>query len=173
VSKLQVLNVSFREAAVADCMAVARVHVRSWKESFAGLVPQAFLDKMSIEKRANAFRKGFSAESYRMFVAEASHGVVGFADFGAPRENIGYEAELYAIYLLPEFQRKGIGAKLFDLGVENFIRDGKSSMYLLALEVSPYRSFYEKMGGRIIGRKQIGIEGVEFDEVIYGWDNLS
>ena len=173
MNDLRVKNVNFREASVADCEAVAKVHVRSWRESFAGLVPQSFLDKMSIEKRAKAFEKGFSAESYKMFVAETPHGIVGFADFGEPRENIGYEAELYAIYLLPEFQRKGIGERLFYLGVENFIRSGKNSMYLFALEVSPYKSFYEKMGGRIVGRKRIEIEGAPYDEVIYGWDRLS
>ena len=37
-------------------------------------------------------------------------------------------------------------------------------MYLLALEVSPYRAFYEKMGGQVAGRKQIEIEGVMYDE---------
>jgi hypothetical protein len=45
-------------------------------------------------------------------------------------------------------------------------------MYLLALEVSPYRAFYEKMGGRIVGRKRIEIEDVLYDEMVYGWENL-
>ena len=109
-----------------------------------------------------------------MYVAEArGRGIVGFADFGEPRESINaYEAELYAIYLLAEFQRKGIGERLFNLGVEFLAGNGKSSMYLLALEVSPYRSFYEKMGGRIVGRKQIEIEGLMYAEVVYGWDSL-
>lgn len=168
------VDISFREATVADCLAVARVHVQSWQESFAGIVPQAFLDKMSVEKRARAFEKGFSAASYKMYVAEVTgRGVIGFADFGQPREDIdAYEGELYAIYLLPEFQRKGVGGRLFDLGVEYFVRSDKSSMYLLALEVSPYRLFYEKMGGQIVGRKQIEIEGVMYDELVYGWEGL-
>lgn len=173
VNNLRVSNVSFREATIADCMAVAKVHMQSWKESFVGLVPQAFLDKMSVENRTKAFEEGFTIESYKMYVAEvAEQGVVGFSDFGKPRENIGYEAELYAIYLLPEFQRKGIGKKLFNLGAEYFTKSGKNSMYLLALEVSPYRLFYEKMGGRVVGRKQIEIEGVEYEELIYGWDKF-
>ena len=129
---------------------------------------------MSVEKRAKAVEKGFSAASYKMYVAEApGRGVVGFADFGEPREDIdAYEGELYAIYLLPEFQRKGIGGRLLNLGVEYFVRSGKGSMYLLALEVSPYRSFYEKMGGRVVGRKQIEIEEVMHDELVYGWEGL-
>lgn len=167
-------NISFREATIADCPAVAKVHVRSWKESFAGIVPQTFLDKMSVEKRARAFEKGFSASFYRMYVAEVpERGIVGFADFGEARENIeAYEGELYAVYLLPEFQRKGVGERLFKLGVEFLKRSGKSSMYLLCLRVSPYRSFYEKIGGQIVGSKHIEIEGVIYDELIYGWESL-
>jgi ribosomal protein S18 acetylase RimI-like enzyme len=174
MSSLQVEGVSLREATVADCAAVAEVHVRSWRESFAGIVPQAFLDKMSVERRAKAFEGRFSDDDYRMYVAEAAgRGVVGFADFGKAREMFaGYEGELYAIYLLPEFQRKGIGAGLFNQGVEFLIRSGRSSMYLLALADSPYKSFYEKMGGQVIGRKQIEIEGVTYDELVYGWKIL-
>jgi GNAT superfamily N-acetyltransferase len=174
MSSLSTVNISFREATVADCMAVAKVHVRSWQESFAGLVPETFLEKRSVEKRAQAFAEGFSAVSYRMYVADLPEcGGIGFADCGKPRENIGaYEGELYAIYLLSEFQRQGIGEKLFNLVIASLIRDKRCSMYLYALEVSPYRAFYEKMGGHVIGRKQIEIEGIQFDELIYGWDNL-
>lgn len=174
MSNLQIPNVNFREATVSDCFAVARVHVQSWKESFAGIVPQTFLDKKSVEERAKAFEAGFSANSYKMYVAEvAGRGVVGFADFGEPREPVGaYEGELYAIYLVSEFQRRGIGERLFKLGVDYFIGGGKESMYLLTLEVSPYRYFYEKMGGQIIGKKQVEIEGIMYDELVYGWNSL-
>jgi GNAT superfamily N-acetyltransferase len=174
MSDLRVQRVSIREAIIADCAAVAEVHVRSWQESFAGIVPQTFLDKMSVEKRAKAFEAGFTAPFYRMYVAETTgRGIVGFADFGAPRENIdAYDGELYAIYLLPEFQRKGIGGRLFKRGVEFLKGRGSSSMYLLALEVSPYRAFYEKMGGQRMGKKQIEIAGVTYDELIYGWESL-
>jgi len=174
MSDVRVANISFREATAADCLEVASVHVQSWKGSFAGIVPQTFLDEMSVEKRAKAFEKGFSASSYKMYLAEApGRGVVGFADFGEPREVIdGYEGELYSIYILPDFQRKGIGERLFNLGAEYLVGIGKRSLYLLTLEVSPYRPFYEKMGGRIIGRAQIEIEGIKFDELVYGWDRL-
>jgi len=174
MSSLRVGNVSFREATVADCAAVAEVHVRSWRGSFAGIVPQAFLDGMSTEKRAAAFEKGFSASFYRMFVAEAEGaGVVGFADFGEPRELAGiYEGELYAIYLLPEFQRRRIGEQLFKLGVGFLAGHGRRSMYLLALEASPYRPFYEKMGGRVVGREPSEIGGVKYVELVYGWDSI-
>jgi GNAT superfamily N-acetyltransferase len=171
MSNMQIANAVIREATITDCRAVAEVHVRSWRESFAGILPQPFLDKMSVEKRARAFESRFHDTSYRMYVAEVpERGVVGFADFGEPREIIDtYEGELYAIYLLPEAQRKGIGGRLFQRGVQFLIENGRTSMYLLALAVSPYRAFYEKMGGQVIGRKQVEIEGVMYDELVYGW----
>jgi GNAT superfamily N-acetyltransferase len=120
----------------------------AWRESFTGIVPQAFLDGMSVEKRAKAFEKGFASDFYQMFVAETQeNGVVGFADFGKTRDSdSAYKAELYAIYLLRDFQRQGRSAKLFDLGVKYLIKSGMNSMSLLALEASPYKSFYEKDG---------------------------
>lgn len=168
-------NIRYREAGVAECEAVAKVHVRSWQESFAGLVPQSVMDRITVESRINAFEKRFQTDYYRMFVAEvADLGIVGFADCGLPREEIdSYQAELYAIFLLPEFQGSGVGRRLFSLCLEAVVKSGKSSMYLLAFEASPYRPFYDKMGGQLVMKRPVEIEGTTFDAVVYGWQNLS
>ena len=168
-------NINYREASAEECLEVAKVHVRSWKESFAGLVPESVMDGITVEKRTKAFLGRFQSSSYKMYVAEvADQGVIGFADCGEPRHEItGYQTELYAIFLLPEFQGSGVGRRLFALCVEAVVKSGKSSMYLLAFENSPYRSFYDKMGGVVIGKQQVEIEGTMFDAVVYGWDNLS
>ena len=170
----QQLKFTFREATVADALAVAKVHVQSWRESFAGIVPQTFLDKMSIENRARAFETGFASDFYKMFVAETQeNGIVGFADFGKARDNQSkFEAELYAIYLLRDFQRKGIGGKLFNLGVKYLVANNMNSLSLTALEASPYKRFYEKMGGHLVERKTTNIEGESYATAVYGWYKL-
>ena len=170
----QQLKFTFREANVADALAVAEVHVQSWRESFAGIVPQTFLDKMSVENRTKAFETGFALDSYKMFVAETeANGIVGFADFGKTRDNQNkFEAELYAIYLLRDFQRMGIGGKLFDLGAKYLVANNMNSLSLTALEVSPYKQFYEKMGGHLVERKTTQIESESYATVVYGWNKL-
>ena len=168
-------GITFREATVADCEEVARVHVLAWQGSFRGVVPQAFLDRMSAVQRAEAFSEGFSAPFYRMYVAEAAdRGIIGFADFGEPRGEIeGYDGELYSIYILPEFQRRGIGQKLVELGAQFLLANGRRSMYLLTLEASPYRRFYDKLGGHVVRQKQIHIDGLAYTELIYGWPEIA
>jgi len=168
-------EITFRKATVADSAAVARVHVQSWRECFKGIVPQSFLDEMSVQDRARAFRKRFPDDYYRMFIAESTkNNVIGFADCGKPRQiDRPYQAELYAIYLLRDFQRRGVGGKLFALGVESLVADGLNSMYVLTLEASPYKSFYEKMGGRVVDREAITIGGLKYTELVYGWNRLS
>jgi ribosomal protein S18 acetylase RimI-like enzyme len=168
-------EVKYRTATLADCEEVARVHVLAWQGSFRGIVPQAFLDRMSAVQRAEAFSVGFTAPFYRIYVAEAvGSGIVGFADFGEPRGEIeGYDGELYSIYILPEFQRRGIGRKLVELGVEFLLTNGRQSMYLLTLEASPYRKFYDKLGGQVVRQKQIHIDGLAYTELIYGWPEIA
>jgi len=167
--------VHIREATPDDVPAIAKVHVLSWKESFIGIVPDAFLDKLTIENRIEAFGKRFGEPNYQMYVAELGEaGVIGFADVGDPRYEVGdYDAELYAIYLFHEFQGKGIGALLFERIKEFLIEQGKNTMYLLALEVSPYRPFYEKMGGRLVGQRKVQLMDIDFKAVVYGWEKLS
>lgn len=167
-------KINYREATIEDIPQIAVVHVRSWQKSFAGIAPQEYLDKMSVENRIEKFEKAFSQNSfYKMFVAETSaKGIVGFADFGkAPGENSS-EADLYAIYFLQEFQRKGIGGNLFRRCQKEMSANGFDSMSLDALEKSPYRKFYEKMGGRVVGAGKHKLGEVEFKTVIYRWDDL-
>jgi 3-deoxy-manno-octulosonate cytidylyltransferase (CMP-KDO synthetase) len=167
-------KITYRLANLEDAVAIAKVHVESWHKSFAGIVPQEFLDNLTVENRTAAFRQRLGEANYKMFVAEDSKKkIVGFADFGKARENgLEYKTELYAIYILREFQGKGIGENLFRLCQKAMIDEGFDSMYLMALAVSPYKTFYEKMGGQIVGRGNHFLALAQYETLIYGWKNL-
>jgi hypothetical protein len=51
--------------------------------------------------------------------------------------------------------------------------DGVKSLCLDSLEVSPYRSFYDKMGGKVVGRDGHKLGDKDFETVIYGWSDIS
>jgi 3-deoxy-manno-octulosonate cytidylyltransferase (CMP-KDO synthetase) len=168
-------KIIYREAKFEDIPQIARVHVESWQRSFAGITPQEHLDKMSVENRIGRFKEAFTQNSfYKMFVAEESveNKIVGFADFGESKVDKSFDAQLWAIYFLPEFQRKGIGGNLFRLCQKEMAARGFKSMCLDTLEISPYRAFYEKMGGRVVGESSHTLAGKEFKTLIYGWNDL-
>jgi 3-deoxy-manno-octulosonate cytidylyltransferase (CMP-KDO synthetase) len=168
-------QVGFREAVADDVPVLASVHVESWQRSFEGILPQDYLDGLSVEKRSEAFGKRFSiGQPYTLIVAEVPEkGIIGFVDFGPPvLEVAGYDAQIYSFYFLPEYQRMRIGADLFRKCVEAIKKAGYRSICLDSLEVSPYRGFYTKMGGRIVGKDAHKIGEVDYVTVIYGWDSL-
>ena len=45
------MTTGYRVPAVADAEAIARLHVASWREAYAGIVPQAILDAVDLDDR--------------------------------------------------------------------------------------------------------------------------
>lgn len=109
-----------------------------------------------------------------MFVAEDESGrIVGFADGG--RERSGdpvYDGELYAIYLLQDYQQKGIGRQLFQHVVQHLVKSKFHGMLIWVLADNPSRHFYESMGGLPVRELEIEIAGKRLQEVGYGWSAL-
>ncbi|HVF47797.1 MAG TPA: 3-deoxy-manno-octulosonate cytidylyltransferase [Pyrinomonadaceae bacterium] len=166
-------GIDFRRATHSDMPHVARVHVDSWQRSFAGIAPDKFLNDMSVEKRLESYAGRASECGYTMIVADhPDAGIVGFGDFGPPSLPFDFDRQIYSFYFLPEFQRRGLGERLFRRCVAEMMDDGTGSLCLDSLEVSPYRRFYEKMGARIVGRDSHKLGDQDFETVIYGWDDI-
>lgn len=100
--------------------------------------------------------------------------IVGFASGGPRRGSTfpGYEGELYALYLLPEHRREGIGRRLFGSVARGLSEVGFSSVLAWVLARNPSRRFYEAVGGELLGSQEIEIGGVILEEVAYGWPDV-
>jgi hypothetical protein len=53
------------------------------------------------------------------------------------------------------------------------LRDEVKTLCLDSLEVSPYRTFYEKLGGRVVAGDGHKLGEKDFKTVIYAWDDIS
>ncbi len=171
---LMLPEITFRKATFEDLPRVADVHIRSWQQSFRCIAPDDFLDNMSIEQRTDRLRDRFQRPPYTMIVAEHASGeIAGFIDFGPPVLSTGRDVQIFSFYLLVPFQRLGLGEKLFRQCIDELMKEGHRSVCLDSLEASPYRRFYEKMGGREIGRDGHKLGAQDFETVIYGWDDVT
>ena len=168
---------SIRRARPNDAADLARVHVMSWRETYDGLLPPAFLERMTSdetrERRARAWSTLLADTAQVTFVAEVNGRVAGFVNGGPPRDHPGYEAELAALYLLRAAQGRGLGAALFEAFVAAMVERHTASMALWVLDVNPTRAFYARMGGVEDGEKYEGIPEGTLREVRVGWRNLA
>lgn len=169
--------ITIRPAVLADAETTARLNFDTWETSFRGLVPDEWMNKRNIDQHIALFRKQFSEFGYAgMHIAEQDGKVIGFSDGGATRaKSLPFDAELYAIYVLKEYQGKGVGQTLFQAVAKKAIKDGFHSMVVKTFSTSPYRRFYEKLGGQIVADYQKDWEGggVKIPLVAFGWTDLA
>ena len=170
-------EVRIREANPADAGPMARVHVDAWRTAYAGIVPAGHLDGLSYGERESRWKEILTkGQARHNLVAETGAGeVVGFAGGGPEREGTpDYRGELYAIYLLDEYQRKGVGRRLVEAVAHRLAADGIASMLVWVLKDNHSACrFYESLGAERIGRKTIAMGGVDLVEVFYGWSDIT
>lgn len=162
-----------RLATPQDADAIARVHVASWRHTYADLMPASFLAGLSVTDDARRWRRTMTDVSRHLFVYVAereSEGIVGFA-VGGPNHlhDDLYAGELQAIYLDPACERQGIGTLLVRAVAKRLADLGMPSMIVWVLAANPARRFYEALGGGSAGRRQLQLGGVWLDAVAYGW----
>lgn len=165
-----------RPATRADAGGIARVHVESWRTTYRGIMPDDLLASLSIAGREQGWEPALHnlPPDRCVFVAEEDGEIVGFVS-GGP-ERIGLKkrmGEVYAIYLLADHQRKGIGRVLMAQAVGHLAAHGCRTLLVWVAEDNPACGFYEALGGKR-GEGKVEMFGdVEVHEVSYVWESLA
>ncbi|MCW5737887.1 MAG: GNAT family N-acetyltransferase [Enhydrobacter sp.] len=171
-----------RRGRTADAQAIGRVHVETWQATYAGLLPDAMLVRMSEARQAAYWQRSLAdpREARGIFVAEDDDmGVVGFGSCGPVRDPPdglnGTEqrvGEVYTLYVEPDFQNRGLGRRLLDAMFRQLRADGFDTAVLWMLARNPTRFFYEGMGGDPAGSRTDRFSGTDVEEVAYAWRDL-
>jgi GNAT superfamily N-acetyltransferase len=169
---------NIRPATVHDARAIAQVHIESYKTAYQGIFPESLLNALSVENRESNWRALLEAQdpaaSITMVATDAAGNVNAFISGGKERTGqLGCNGELYAIYLRPDAQRKGLGALLVRKFAQELKTRGFDSMAVWVLALNPATRFYENLGGKLISQQTIERGGETFVEVAYGWTSLN
>ncbi len=170
--------ITFREAHISDAAGIARVHVDTWRSTYAGIVPAKHLAGLSYERKAKTHNKQLKKPwpGSKTFVADAGDagGIVGFIVGGHERNGHPvFKGELFLIYVSDKYQRCGIGQQLVREVVKHLRDLGLANMVTWALEDNPYARFYEKLGGTRAGENWLDMDGKRLKEIAFGWHDLS
>ncbi|MFD4139852.1 MULTISPECIES: GNAT family N-acetyltransferase [unclassified Streptomyces] len=167
------MGICVREMTVDDCEAVAMVRVRGWQYAYAGLMPQSYLDAMSVAEDAARRREMFVRGGDRVtnVVAEISGTVVGWGCIGPSRDEgaTAEQSELYAIYVLQEHLSQGVGRALMAELTWRAEAAGFRSVRLWVLKGNERaRRFYEIAGFLPDGAEEpYEVDGTPVPEVRY------
>jgi GNAT superfamily N-acetyltransferase len=140
--------VSVRSASVEDARAIADVHTASWRVTYRGLVPDAYLDALTADDRLAAWIEWLTADppgnGNQALVVEVEGGLKGFATICSVGPS---PPELGALYVDPSFCGCGLGRALMGSVVERVRAAGYSEMVLwVHPENARARRFYERAG---------------------------
>jgi GNAT superfamily N-acetyltransferase len=169
-------NFTIREANLADSGSIAKVQIEAWQATYKHLMPADFLLNLSYEQRKNRWTDiltNSSIENFTYVVEDENKKIVGFASGG--RERTGddiYQGELYAIYLLSDYQGQGLGKCLISQIATKLSQASINSMLVWVLAQNPSYQFYERLGGVYLREKLEEFGGVTLVEVAYGWADI-
>jgi ribosomal protein S18 acetylase RimI-like enzyme len=145
--------INIREAVQEDAEGIAKTHVASWQSAYRGILEDEYLKALKWQDRVAKWQGLIGKKDETIFVALEQDEIVGFVSGGKSEE---HGAELFSIYVLPQFQRRGIGEKLFH-AFEGWVRQrGIDTFIVWVAKSSPYQAFYVKMNGKLtnLSKKQ-------------------
>ncbi len=168
--------INIRLAEKKDADEIARVHCNTWQVTYKGIVPDSYLEEVRSFYCSGESRQ-FIEESIEHFdksvwVAEFDDQIAGFIEAGPNRfSELPYDAEIYAIYVDPLFQGRGLGRLLFDAFRFHFLpKYNFKSFGVRVLSENRSVEFYKKQGGKVLSTSIEEIGGKDLEVFSFCWD---
>jgi GNAT superfamily N-acetyltransferase len=172
--------VDIRLARPDDAPAIARVHVAVWNSAYRGMIDDALIDEVTLDQREAMWHDILTAytETHPVLVAEDfGIGICGFGNAGPLRgeDVLGFSGEFKTLYLLPAYQRRGVGRTMLVRLADELIERGHNSALAWVLASNPACGFYEAMGGTICAQRlaEDEDEAASPADLAYGWSDLA
>ena len=145
--------IEVREATVDDACAIAQVYIKTASAQYQTIVPGRLLERLTARHVAHRWELLLTTRRWARSVPVASSGsgLVGFAAAGPARgTSLGNAGEIYAIYVLPRWQRLGLGRLLFHRVKESLASVGLDPIVTWVIAANPSRRFFDSLGGTVV-----------------------
>ena len=141
-------DIQVRMATEQELFHVSRIHAKSWKVGYQGIIPDGYLQNLKEDAWVLPFQTWLAEKSLDCAIAWQEDKAVGAVGFGRGREKeFAQCGEIVSCYVLPKYFREGIGKALMTYAIERLTEQGWSVCYLWVLaENARGRAFYEAMG---------------------------
>jgi GNAT superfamily N-acetyltransferase len=166
-----VVDIDIRRATPEDAEAIARIQVGTWRAAYRGLVPDAHLEQMSVERSTARHREALAEGRLEVYLAWEAGEAVGFVGVGSCRDedaDVRMTGEVWGIYVLPSRWRRRVGARLCRFAEQILGARGFSTAVLWVFAGNANaRRFYEAMGYAPDGASKILEVGKPLEAIRY------
>lgn len=124
-----------------DITKIANIYVQSWKHAYKNIISEDYLNKLTVDK----WIPYLETNVHTIYLAISDDKYVGIVSFDNAESTKSDVAKIYSIYVLPEYQNKGIGKILLYEAIKiikatNF---NGASVYVIEQNISA-QNFYRK-----------------------------
>lgn len=169
-------TLTIRPAEPSDAASIAEVNQTTWLSTYRGLLDESYLNSRSLEEQMQVWRALLTepSPSQQYFVALEGAQVIGYCGGGRNVDTRSpFQAELFVVYVLPQWHGKGVGRRLVSALAEWLRSKGWQSMQTWMMEKNPYRKFYEGLNGVLLDQvRDLDFGGKRVTVVSYGWTEL-
>lgn len=162
-----------RRKDVDDCEICEKIITLSWWQTYRGIVSEQFLLSLKDNEGERITRSinNFKINDDIIYVLELDNNVVGFVSCGRCEDvEFSGHGEIFALYIIDGYKKKGYGRKLFETAVGELKYLGFDKMIVGCLEGNPSNDFYRYMGGKKVKERIIVRGGQELIENIYFYE---
>lgn len=162
------------EAGSDDAGVVARLHTQSWQASYAGILPDDYLNNQVVTERSHYWSKALPAGDYTLVLI-----AVDEADpiaFVAVKEHADpdYDAMIEHLHVMPDAQGRGLGRRLMGEVAARLSSRGLNSVCLWVFEDNKSAiGFYENLGGVTDAHGIDKMAGGDAPDRRIGWHDLN
>lgn len=164
-----------REAGTGDALAIADLHIESWRVAYQGILPRDYLAHTIVAERRDYWRQALESLCSGDFVLvlPGSVGLLGFIGVLRGREP-GYDALIDNLHVQPGHTGQGLGRRLLGAAAGRLLRQGMESACLWVFDDNlPTVRFYQRLGGLADQRGTDPFAGAHKPHTRYGWRDLA
>ena len=139
---------TIREANAEDMELIANLYVINWKKTYVGLLPDNFLNGLTVNDGINKWQEYLTKEKHRIFVAYENENFLGFS---ACKEDEELKNCLYldSLHVSESSRGKGVGTKLINtVGSYAYIKGYEHMSICIVKGNDKAKRIYEKMGAK-------------------------
>lgn len=160
---------NIREANINDALQISICIYKSWQNAYKDILSKDDLNRIKENSWEESNKKIVASNLIKCYVVEYNFEIVGAVVFGENRMDDS-KGEIYALYIIPEFQKQNLGKQLLNVALMELQKKYFKIQLKVMIENKNARNFYEKNNFVNTDEETEGtVQGISIRNIVYNY----